>query len=150
MIRRSGNRFDDKIMRHINKLARDRTQNRYPLLLISRGPISPRPGLFQRQGWVIQPPIPARHDENSAISRTRGSKAMKAGTHPSYHTIKVIMTDGSEFTTRTTWGKAGDVMNLDIDPKSHPAWTGGSQQLLDRGGRLSRFQKKFAGIGIKK
>ena len=51
------------------------------------------------------------------------------------------MTDGSEFTTRSTWGKEGDVMHLDIDPKSHPAWTGGQQQLLDRGGRLSRFQK---------
>jgi large subunit ribosomal protein L31 len=41
-------------------------------------------------------------------------------------------------------------LHLDIDPKSHPAWTGGQQQLLDRGGRLSRFQKKFAGIGAKK
>jgi large subunit ribosomal protein L31 len=55
------------------------------------------------------------------------------------------MTDGTEFTTRTTWGKKGDTLHLDIDPKSHPAWTGGQQQLLDRGGRLSRFQKKFAG-----
>jgi hypothetical protein len=41
-------------------------------------------------------------------------------------------------------------MHLDIDPKSHPAWTGGHQQLLDRGGRLSRFQKKFAGLGLDK
>ena len=56
------------------------------------------------------------------------------------------MTDGSEFTTRSTWGKEGDTMHLDIDPKSHPAWTGGQQQLLDRGGRLSRFQKKFSGF----
>ena len=71
---------------------------------------------------------------------------MKQDIHPEYHTIKVVMTDGSEFTTRTTWGKEGDVMHLDIDPKSHPAWTGGQQQLLDRGGRLSRFQKKFSGF----
>ena len=42
--------------------------------------------------------------------------------------------------------KEGDKLNLDIDPKSHPAWTGGSQQLLDRGGRVSRFQKKFSGF----
>ena len=56
------------------------------------------------------------------------------------------MTDGTEFTTRSTWGKEGDTMHLDIDPKSHPAWTGGTQQLLDRGGRLSRFQKKFSGF----
>ena len=70
---------------------------------------------------------------------------MKPDMHPDYHTIKVVMTDGTEFTTRTTWGKEGDTLHLDIDPKSHPAWTGGQQQLLDRGGRLSRFQKKFAG-----
>jgi len=57
---------------------------------------------------------------------------------------------GTEFTTRTTWGKPGDTLALDIDPKSHPAWTGGQQNLLDRGGRVSRFQKKFAGIGAKK
>jgi large subunit ribosomal protein L31 len=37
-------------------------------------------------------------------------------------------------------------MHLDIDPKSHPAWTGGQQHLVDRGGRLSRFQKKFSGF----
>jgi len=71
---------------------------------------------------------------------------MKPGIHPDYHPIKVTMTDGSEYTTRSTWGKAGDNLQLDIDPKTHPAWTGGQQQLLDRGGRLSRFQKKFAGF----
>ena len=60
---------------------------------------------------------------------------MKQDIHPDYHTIKVVMTDGSEFTTRSTWGKEGDVMHLDIDPKSHPAWTGGQQHLVDRGGR---------------
>ena len=73
-------------------------------------------------------------------------QAMKSEIHPKYHTIKVVMTDGSEFTTRSTWGKEGDVMHLDIDPKSHPAWTGGQQQLVDRGGRLSRFEKKFSGF----
>jgi large subunit ribosomal protein L31 len=75
-----------------------------------------------------------------------GTLAMKPDTHPNYHTIKVVMTDGTEFTTRSTWGKPGDTMHLDIDPKSHPAWTGGQQHLVDRGGRLSRFQKKFSGI----
>lgn len=75
---------------------------------------------------------------------------MKAEIHPDYHTIKVVMTDGSEFTTRSTWGKDGDTMQLDIDPNTHPAWTGGTQQLLDRGGRLSRFNNKFAGLGLKK
>ena len=74
---------------------------------------------------------------------------MKPDVHPDYHTITVKMTDGTEFTTRTTWGKKGDTLHLDIDPKSHPAWTGGNQQLMDRGGRLSRFEKKFAGLSIR-
>jgi len=77
------------------------------------------------------------------------NRAMKPDIHPDYHTVKVVMTDGTEFTTRSTWGKQGDKLQLDIDPKSHPAWTGGQQHLLDRGGRLSRFQKKFGGLGKK-
>jgi large subunit ribosomal protein L31 len=78
--------------------------------------------------------------------RRRRTPTMKSDIHPDYHTIKVVMTDGTEFTTRSTWGKEGDVMHLDIDPKSHPAWTGGQQQIMDRGGRVSRFQKKFSGF----
>jgi hypothetical protein len=38
MIRRSGRRFAEKIMRHL-WLARDRTQNRLPLLLVARVPL---------------------------------------------------------------------------------------------------------------
>jgi large subunit ribosomal protein L31 len=79
-------------------------------------------------------------------ARAASGYAMKAEIHPNYHTITVVMTDGTEYQTRSTWGKAGDKLNLDIDPKSHPAWTGGSQQILDRGGRVSRFQKKFSGF----
>ena len=75
---------------------------------------------------------------------------MKADTHPDYHMIKIIMTDGTEYMTRSTWGKDGDSMNLDIDPKTHPAWTGGNQQLLDRGGRLSKFSSRFGTIGARK
>jgi large subunit ribosomal protein L31 len=74
------------------------------------------------------------------------SKKMKKDIHPAYHMITVVMTDGSEFQTRSTWGKEGDRLTLDIDPKTHPAWTGGSQHLIDRGGRLSRFNKKYEGL----
>lgn len=68
---------------------------------------------------------------------------MKQGIHPNYHFVKVVMTDGTEYRTRTTWGKEGDTLNLDIDPKTHPAWTGGDQKLMDRGGRVSKFNSKF-------
>lgn len=75
---------------------------------------------------------------------------MKPDIHPQYHPIKVVMTDGTEYVTRSTWGKAGDTLHLDIDSKTHPAWTGGSQQLLDRGGRLSKFNSRFGNLGMKK
>jgi large subunit ribosomal protein L31 len=78
------------------------------------------------------------------------TRSMKKEIHPDYHTIKIVMTDGTEYLTRSTWGKDGDTMNLDIDPKTHPAWTGGSTQLLDRGGRLSRFNSRFAGLSFGK
>ena len=73
---------------------------------------------------------------------------MKTEIHPDYHTIKVVMTDGSEYETKSTWGKEGDTLNLDIDPNSHPAWTGGQQNLVDRGGRVSKFKSKFSNLGI--
>ena len=72
----------------------------------------------------------------------------QATDHPDYHFIKVVMTDGTEYVTRSTWGKEGDTLNLDIDSKTHPAWTGGQQQLLDRGGRVSRFNSRFGNLGI--
>ena len=58
---------------------------------------------------------------------------MKKDIHPNYHKIKVEMTDGTQFETRSTWGKEGEVLKLEIDPKSHAAWTGGKQKLLDKG-----------------
>jgi large subunit ribosomal protein L31 len=80
----------------------------------------------------------------------RRVEIMKSDIHPQYHTIKVVMTNGTEFLTRSTYGQEGDTLNLDIDPSTHPAWTGGSQQLLDRGGRLSRFNSRFGGMSFGK
>jgi len=73
---------------------------------------------------------------------------MKKGIHPEYHVIDVKMTDGTTFETKTTWGKEGDTLSLDIDPTVHPAWTGGSSRLMDAGGRVSKFKKKYEGLGF--
>ncbi len=73
---------------------------------------------------------------------------MKESIHPDYHTITVVMTDGTSYETRSTYGSAGDTLNLDIDPNTHPAWTGGQQNLVDRGGRLSKFKNRYAGLSI--
>src|SRR5437762_12250907 len=74
---------------------------------------------------------------------------MKEGIHPDYHEITVQMTDGSSYKTRSTYGKEGDTLRLDIHPKSHPAWTGGQHRLLDTGGQLARFNRRFQSFGIK-
>ena len=75
---------------------------------------------------------------------------MKKNIHPDYHPIKVQMTDGSVFETRSTWGAAGDTIQLDIDPTVHPAWTGGRGTLLDAGGQVARFNKRFGGLSLSK
>lgn len=69
---------------------------------------------------------------------------MKKDIHPDYHEITVIMTDGSQFTTRSCYGKPGDTIRLDIDPKSHPAWTGQQRAVLDTAGQVAKFSKRFA------
>jgi large subunit ribosomal protein L31 len=74
---------------------------------------------------------------------------MKTGVHPDYHEINIVMTDGTEYKTRSCYGKPGDTLRLDIDPKSHPAWTG-VHRMIDSGGQVAKFNKKFAGLGMKK
>ncbi len=74
---------------------------------------------------------------------------VKPNIHPDYHEINIIMTDGTEFKTMSCMGKAGDTLRLDIDPKSHPAWTG-VQRVIDTGGQVAKFNKRFAGIGTRK
>ena len=71
---------------------------------------------------------------------------MKKEIHPDYHRVKVVMTDGTEFLTRSTYGAEDDTIRLDIDPSTHPAWTGGETRLLHRAGRVSRFKSKYKGI----
>jgi large subunit ribosomal protein L31 len=74
---------------------------------------------------------------------------MKTEGHPDYHEITVVMTDGATYKTHSTWGKAGDTMKLEIDSSSHPAWTG-VQRVIDSGGQVAKFNKRFQGIGLAK
>jgi large subunit ribosomal protein L31 len=76
-------------------------------------------------------------------------RIMKKTGHPDYHEITVVMTDGTEYKTRSTYGKAGDVMRLEIDSKTHPAWTG-VHRLNESGGQLAKFNKRFKGFGNSK
>ncbi len=71
---------------------------------------------------------------------------MKKDIHPEYHKITVKMTNGDELEMQSTYGSEGDVLQLDIDPTVHPAWTGGGTHLMDTGGRVSKFKKKFGDL----
>ena len=71
---------------------------------------------------------------------------MKEKIHPDYHKITVVMTDGTSFETKSTWGKEGASLRLDIDPKTHPAWTG-VRQSIDRGGRVQQCASRFDARG---
>ena len=75
---------------------------------------------------------------------------MKKKIHPDYHSVTIELTDGSTFETRSTYGKAGDRLKLDIDPSSHPAWTGGTSKILDTEGQVARFNKRFQNLNLKK
>lgn len=71
---------------------------------------------------------------------------MKKGIHPDYHELTVTMTDGSTFKTRSCYGKEGDTLQLDTDPKSHPAWVGGVS--LRKTGQVEKFGNKFGDLDL--
>jgi large subunit ribosomal protein L31 len=91
------------------------------------------------------PPLPGWSETSHFPGAT-----MKKNIHPDYHAIKVQMTDGTVFETRSTWGAEGDTLQLDIDPTVHPAWTGGRGHMLDAGGQVARFNKRFGGLSLSK
>lgn len=70
---------------------------------------------------------------------------MKADTHPDYHEITVVMTDGTEYKTHSTYGKPGDTLRLDVDPLTHPAWQGGTTKVIEKG-QLSKFEKRYGNL----
>ena len=71
---------------------------------------------------------------------------MKQGIHPDYHRITIKMTDGTTYETHSTYGKEGDVLQLDVDPKTHPAWTGGVN--LRKTGQMEKFKNKFGAFDM--
>ena len=65
---------------------------------------------------------------------------MKADIHPTYNDTTVSCTCGSTFTTRST--ADGGSLSVDVCSQCHPFYTG-KQKILDTGGRVARFEKRF-------
>ena len=68
----------------------------------------------------------------------KGVTGMKEGRHPQYEKVTIKCACGAEFETRST---KKDI-RLDICSKCHPFFTG-KQKLVDTGGRVDRFKKRF-------
>jgi large subunit ribosomal protein L31 len=74
-----------------------------------------------------------------ATARTR-SHNMKSGIHPDYVVTTVTCSCGESFTTRST-AKSGAI-HTDVCSSCHPFYTG-KQKILDTGGRVARFERRF-------
>lgn len=73
----------------------------------------------------------------------------KQDIHPKQHKVTVKMTNGESFEIMTTWGKEGETLKLDIDPKNHPAWQEGKQSFVNvNDDRVNKFNKKFGNFDI--
>ena len=70
-----------------------------------------------RRSLVRPPNFRYRHTLNRKNRDFQGKIAMKKDIHPDYHRIKVVMTDGTEFVTYSTYGAEGETLKLDIDSK---------------------------------
>lgn len=68
---------------------------------------------------------------------------MKADIHPKYTTVKATCSCGNVINTRSTMCK--DFL-VEVCSACHPFYTG-KQKILDSGGRIDRFNKRFAGRG---
>ena len=77
----------------------------------------------------------------------QNSKKIVENSHPQQHLVNIEMTDGSKFQIYTSWGKEGDALKLDVDPRNHPAWQEDSQKFINTNDeRVMKFKKKFAGL----
>lgn len=66
---------------------------------------------------------------------------MKKDIHPKYESIKVTCSCGNEFNTRST---LCEDLHVDVCSNCHPFYTG-KQKMLDTGGRIDKFKKRFGG-----
>jgi large subunit ribosomal protein L31 len=70
---------------------------------------------------------------------------MKAGIHPDYKQITVTCTCGNTFLTRSTIGQD---LQVEVCSNCHPFYTG-KQKIVDTGGRVDKFRKKYAAAAAK-
>ncbi len=73
------------------------------------------------------------------ITIERGVLLMKEGIHPKYFQAKVKCNCGNEFVI----GSTKEEIRVEVCSKCHPFYTGSQKLLLDAGGRVDKFNKKY-------
>ncbi len=68
---------------------------------------------------------------------------MKADIHPSYDPVTATCSCGNKIQTRST---LGEDFSIDVCSQCHPFFTG-KQKIVDSGGRVDRFKKRFGNRG---
>lgn len=68
---------------------------------------------------------------------------MQAEIHPTYQEITVSCSCGSSFQTRSTVGRD---LQIEVCSQCHPFFTG-KQKMVDTGGRVDKFRRKYGGMG---
>jgi large subunit ribosomal protein L31 len=66
-------------------------------------------------------------------------KKMREGIHPEYHQVTVRCNCGNEFVT----GSTNKEIRVEVCSKCHPFYTGSQKLLLEAGGRVEKFNKKY-------
>lgn len=67
---------------------------------------------------------------------------MKKGIHPDYKEIKVVMSDGTEFTTRSTMATKDGTYKSEIDSRNHPFFNE-NQKIKKKADQIDRFNKRY-------
>jgi large subunit ribosomal protein L31 len=101
---------------------------------------SPVLGIDSRQAGAV----PGR--DRVAASKTRRLPVMKADIHPKYESVTATCSCGNQIVTRST---LCEDLHIDVCSQCHPFFTG-KQKIVDSGGRVDRFKKRFGSRGAKR
>jgi large subunit ribosomal protein L31 len=73
----------------------------------------------------------------------------KKGIHPDYHDLTLGLSNGSEIKTKSTFGKSGDKMILEVDLETHPAWRADGGNFVNEGSaNVAKFRKKYGNLNL--
>jgi large subunit ribosomal protein L31 len=71
---------------------------------------------------------------------------MKKDIHPSFNNLEIELPDGSKMITKSAYTK-GKLL-VDVNYKTHPAWTGGISQVNANADQVANYNKKFGNLGL--